>query len=184
MIAATLPYVHIDSRRVKILGTTGWDYPAAPGERALVGGWFAAPDPGAWRAFAGTFAKSTGSAPPRLASLAYDAVALSATFATGSGRYGPVNLTRASGFNGVDGNYRFLADGTSERSLAVLELRQSGPILLEPAPQGFDLKPSAVGPRRPKGPPKVAVGPSPPAPAPQTPPAPGSGSPGVIIINE
>lgn len=194
MVAATLPYVNIDTRRVKLLGTTGWDSHVVAGERALSGAWFAAPDPGAWREFAGSFAKSTGSAPPRLASLAYDAVVLSAmvSAAPSGGRYGAVNLTRASGFNGADGSYRFLADGTSERALAVLELRPKGPAVLEAASQGFELKPVRVAVRTPKGPPRLSVPPPPvissepmPVRAPGTiPRAPAPNADGVIVINE
>jgi hypothetical protein len=190
MIAATLPYVGIDARRVKLLGTSGWDYPGATGERALAGGWFAAPDPASWHAFARAFAKSTGNPPPRLASLAYDAVMLSAQLAGGSsgGHYAAPALTRTSGFNGVDGNYRFLPDGTSERSLAILELHSSGPRVVQAAPHGFDLPPVALGPRPRKPAPAVATAP-PPAPTPvvdrdRPQPVPPPSDSSVIIIND
>ena len=42
-------------------------------------------------------------------------------------------LTRASGFTGVDGAFRLLADGTTERSLAILEVQKFGTGVLDPA---------------------------------------------------
>ena len=38
---------------------------------------------------------------------------------------------------GVDGLFRLLPDGTSERGLAILEVRAYGPQLIEPAPANF-----------------------------------------------
>ncbi len=52
-------------------------------------------------------------------------------------RYTPAQLSRASGFSGVDGLFRLLPDGTSERGLAILQVREYGPAVLQPAPNGF-----------------------------------------------
>ena len=46
-------------------------------------------------------------------------------------------LTRSSGFAGVDGLFRLLPDGTSERGLAILEVRAYGPQVIEPPPSNF-----------------------------------------------
>ncbi len=145
LIGPMLPKSALDPHKVKVVGTGGWDYPNAGRERILEGGWFAAPDPRGWREFSERFAKTYKTMPPRLASLAYDAVGVAATFASaGKGaRYTLANLTRASGFSGVDGAFRLLPNGISERGLAILEMQKLGPGVIEPAP-GLSTVPQAM----------------------------------------
>jgi ABC-type branched-subunit amino acid transport system substrate-binding protein len=136
MVAPFIPYLGINTQRVRLLGTGGWDTPIVTREKAFAGGWFAATDPHGWRTFSERFAKSYGAPPPRLASLAYDAVGIAAAFsgsARGS-RYGASNLTRASGFSGIDGRFRLSASGLVERELAILEVRREGSAVIEGAP--------------------------------------------------
>jgi hypothetical protein len=42
-----------------------------------------------------------------------------------------------NGFAGVNGIFRFNTDGTSERGLAVLEMREGAPVVISPAPTTF-----------------------------------------------
>ncbi len=138
MVAPFLPYLGIDTKQVQLLGTGGWDTPIIAREKAFAGGWFAAPDPRGWKTFSERFAKSYRAPPPLVASLAYDAVGVAAAF-TGqsrSGRYGTANLTRASGFSGIDGRFRLSGSGLVERDLAVLEVRREGSTVIEGAPAG------------------------------------------------
>ena len=74
--------------------------------------------------FAQRYKAKFGAEPTRLATLSYDAVTLAAALARNAGpdRYGPAALTSVSGFNGADGVFRFRADGTNERGLAVMEI--------------------------------------------------------------
>lgn len=138
LLAPLLPYLQIDTQRTKLLGTGGWDDAVVSREKALTGGWFAAPDPRGWRELSVRFAKSYGAPPPRLASLAYDAMGVAAAFAgtAGPGRFAPQNLMRASGFNGVDGPFRFAANGHADRSLAVLEVRGGTSVVIDAAASG------------------------------------------------
>jgi ABC-type branched-subunit amino acid transport system substrate-binding protein len=145
-----LPKTEIDPTRIKVIGTGGWDYPSARRERILEGGWFAAPDPRGWREFSERFAKTYKTMPPRLASLAYDAVTVAAALAPApkEARYTAATLTRATGFAGIDGAFRLLANGLSERGLAVLEMQRVGPVVADPAPglgvqQAFLAQPGA-----------------------------------------
>jgi branched-chain amino acid transport system substrate-binding protein len=123
-----LRQVEINPQRIKILGTGGLDYANAGRDPMFVGAWFAAPDPRGWQTFSDKYARSFGHAPPRIASLAYDAVSLTAALSSGAvgARFTPATLNRASGFMGVDGQFRFAADGTVERTLAVLEVQKIG----------------------------------------------------------
>ena len=52
-------------------------------------------------------------------------------------RFTPAALMDPNGFAGVNGIFRFRADGTSERGLAVLEMNVAGPVVVSPAPTTF-----------------------------------------------
>jgi len=138
-LAPLLASNEVTSKRLQFLGTGQWDYPNVGREAALVGGWFPAPDPKGWSDFAAKYAKTYGATPPRIASLAYDAVSLAVSLSPNppGQRYTATTLTRGSGFAGVDGLFRLLPDGTSERGLAILQVREYGPEMLEPAPNNF-----------------------------------------------
>jgi ABC-type branched-subunit amino acid transport system substrate-binding protein len=126
-------------KRVQLLGTGLWDNPRVFANAALHGGLFAAPDPAGYRAFAGRYRSRFGQDPVRTATLAYDAVALVAALVKTQGqqRFAPESLTNPSGFAGIDGLFRFRADGTNERGLAVMKVAASGPQIVSPAPKSF-----------------------------------------------
>jgi hypothetical protein len=46
-------------------------------------------------------------------------------------------LTNPSGFSGIDGLFRFRADGTNDRGLAVLRVAASGAQTVSPALRSF-----------------------------------------------
>ena len=139
-VASLLPYFDIDPGKVRILGTGLWDEPGLGTEPALVGGWFAAPPPAARGDFERRFRSLYGQAPPRLATLGYDATALAATLARKprSTAFTAASLTDPSGFAGVDGIFRFQPDGQVERGLAVLEVERDGTKIVSPAPGTFE----------------------------------------------
>jgi branched-chain amino acid transport system substrate-binding protein len=139
-IASSLATDGAGSRQVQFLGTGLWDDAATTHEPALLGGWFAAPDPDAIQGFEARFRAVFGTSPPALASLAYDAVSLVAALASGTPyhRFTREALTDPNGFSGVDGVFRFGVDGTSERCLAVLKIEEGGNIaVISPAPRNF-----------------------------------------------
>ncbi|GAB4233205.1 MAG: penicillin-binding protein activator [Methyloligellaceae bacterium] len=138
-LSALLPYYEIDTQKVQLLGTGQWDYPNVGKEKPLVGGWFPAPDPKGWSSFTQRYVKSYEKTPPRLASLAYDAVSLVVTLSNNppGRRFTPEQLTRSSGFAGVDGLFRLRPDGTSERGLAILEVQKFDSRVIDPAPSVF-----------------------------------------------
>lgn len=128
-----IAYSGIDNKRVKLLGTGGWDYPNLGRDGVFAGGWYPGPDPRGWRAFSERFAKTFGSAPPRVASLAYDAVSIAVALSSGPAatRFSAESLTRANGFSGVDGQVRLLPSGVSERALAILEVQSFGSSVID-----------------------------------------------------
>jgi branched-chain amino acid transport system substrate-binding protein len=139
-VASLLPYYDIDPAKVRFLGTGLWDEPGLGTEPALVGGWFAAPPPAARGDFEKRFRALYGQAPPRLATLGYDATALAATLARKPRdvAFSTASLTDPSGFAGVDGIFRFRPDGLVERGLAVLEVERGGTKIVSPAPESFE----------------------------------------------
>ncbi len=138
-IAAHLPFYDIDPARVRMLGTGQWDEPGVGAEPALIGGWFAAPEPQNRAGFEDRYTGVYGKKPPRLATLAYDATALAVVLAQGEG--GPdfslETLSASSGFAGRDGIFRFGADGAVERGLAVLEVQRQEFKVIDRAPETF-----------------------------------------------
>jgi ABC-type branched-subunit amino acid transport system substrate-binding protein len=143
-LAPLLPYYDVDPRKVKFLGTGLWDDPSLAREPALDGGWYPAPPPEAHAQFVERYRRVYGAEPPRIASLAYDGVSLAVALSahSASDRFTPEALTHPDGFAGVDGIFRFLPDGRTERGLAVLEMHPSGPIVIDPAPSSFGVQPA------------------------------------------
>ena len=140
LLAPLLPQYGIDPAHVRYLGTGIWDGdPTLAGEPALEGAWYAAPDPTGRVDFEKRFAAVYGHAPPRLATLAYDATALAAALSRGpeGADFSADALTNPNGFVGLDGIFRLRADGRVERGLAVIEIHRTGNVVVSPEPQSF-----------------------------------------------
>ncbi|MGO9356393.1 MAG: penicillin-binding protein activator [Xanthobacteraceae bacterium] len=127
-------------KRVQLIGTGVWDNPRVYASATMQGGLYAAPDPAGFRAFAGRFRTKFGQEPVRPAALAYDAVALVAALARTQGpqRFAQDVLINPSGFAGIDGLFRFRADGTNERGLAVMRVASGGAQTVAAAPKSFN----------------------------------------------
>jgi branched-chain amino acid transport system substrate-binding protein len=140
VLVPQLPYFKIDPDQVKFLGTGLWDDPSLGAEPSLDGGWYAAPAPGAREAFEDRFNTLYRHKPPRLATLGYDAMALVAVLARGpqGADFSDAAITNPNGFAGLDGIFRFRADGRVQRGLAVLEVQHNGDNIIDPAPQSFE----------------------------------------------
>lgn len=138
-LAPLLPHGNIDTRSVKLLGSSDWDFTNIGREDVLSGGWFPAPDPKGWNEFAQRYSQTYNLMPPRLASVAYDAVSLIVSLSNNPAgqRFTETNLTRASGFAGIDGLFRLKANGRLERGLAVLEVQKFGAVVADRAPTSF-----------------------------------------------
>lgn len=129
-----MAYAGFNPGKVKMLGSGAWEFANIGNNDTFVGGWYPGPDPQGWHAFTGRFVKAFGTPPPRMASVAYDAVtlAISLSVQAPGQRFTPSNLTRAAGFAGVDGVLRLQSNGLAERELAILEVQKTGVVLLEP----------------------------------------------------
>lgn len=128
---------------VRRLGTGLMDDPILARDKTLDGTWFAAPDPALRAKFENKYKQTYFEKPPRIASLAYDATALSIILArmslqkTGQADYSYNAITNPNGFAGVDGIFRFRKDGISERGLAVLEFNRGRIKVIDNPPRTF-----------------------------------------------
>ncbi len=140
-LASLLTYYGLDPGPVKFLGTLRWDDPTLTLEPTLEGSWYAAIPEGPLTAFQDHYVKSFGALPKTMVSFAggaYDAVALAAFLAhKGPGSVTLANLTDPQGFAGVDGLFRLLPEGGTERGLAVREMTRGGTREAFPAPERF-----------------------------------------------
>ena len=138
-LAPLFPYYDVNVREVKLLGLSAWNNPLLTREPALSGGWFAAPDPALAEGFKRRYERAYGEQPPRLASLAYDAALLTARLSQlpAEKRFAVATIANPNGYLGADGLFRLRPDGMVERGLAILEIRQSGITVIDPAPRSF-----------------------------------------------
>jgi ABC-type branched-subunit amino acid transport system substrate-binding protein len=138
-VADALTAAGANLKAIQLLGTGLWDNARVFASPALQGGLYAAPDPAGFRSFSGRYRAKYGADPVRTATLAYDAVALVAALARTQGptRFSPDVLTNPSGFAGIDGLFRFRADGTNERGLAVMRVGSGGGVAVAGSPKSF-----------------------------------------------
>ena len=138
-VADALTAAGANLKNIQLLGTGLWDNPRVFANPALQGGLYAAPDPAGFRSFSGRYRAKFSADPVRTATLAYDAVALVAALARTQGgqRFSPETLTNPSGFAGIDGLFRFRADGTNERGLAVMRVATGGSQPVAGSPKSF-----------------------------------------------
>ena len=143
-VLASLASAGVDSKAVQLIGTGVWDVPGIGSEAMLQGAWYAAPDPARRADFERKFVATYGRPPQRLATLAYDAMALAGQLARmrPGGDFSAEALTNPNGWYGVDGVFRFLPDGRTERGLAVIEIQGDRSVVVSPAPNTFAGQPT------------------------------------------
>lgn len=128
----------VNGSNVQFLGTGLWDEPNLLRRVSLDGAWLASSPPNLTAQFEQRFMQTYGYVPPRIASLAYDAVALAVTLATSDRPLDEATLTQNAGYSGpANGIFRFRPNGMVERNLAVLRVEGANLIVIDPAPGGF-----------------------------------------------
>lgn len=133
---------------IRFLGSGQWNDDRIRAETALAGGWYPAPETSGFAAFSSRYSAAHGQAPSPIATLGYDATILAAGLAAnfGPARFAAATITNANGFRGIDGAFRFLANGTNQRTLAIFEVQRSGAsTVVDPAPRGFTATTTTVG---------------------------------------
>lgn len=140
LISQTLRDNGVDAGMQRFIGVSRWDTPREVlGLPGLQGGWFALPDPTRYPQFVSRYQAAYGAAPEPIAALAYDGVAaVGALIRQGNAdAFGTRSLTQPAGFEGVNGIFRFLPNGSNERGLAVMQVQNGTATVLEPAPRSF-----------------------------------------------
>ncbi|QDZ08345.1 penicillin-binding protein activator [Sphingomonas panacisoli] len=125
----------------RVLGTERWNNDTTIGARAaLNGAWFASVSDALYRQYAVKYRARFGAGPYRLSSMGYDSVLLTIRITRDwpIGRPFPeARLRDPGGFAGIDGAFRFGANGVAERALEVQEVRGGTTVTVSPAPSGF-----------------------------------------------
>ena len=122
---------------MQLLGTMLWDEAHIAEQPALAGAWYAAAPTAGFSDFTRRYQAAFGAPPPRLASLAYDAAALTMVLAKRSAHDFSVGmLANSQGFAGVDGLFRLKPDGTIQRAYAIK--------LVVPNAPSKDIQPAAA----------------------------------------
>lgn len=129
---------NINPKSVQFIGTGVWDDRDLIRLYPLDGAWLASSPPEFYRAFEERFMNTYSYKPPRIASLAYDAVALAATLATSGNGFSTAAITDPSGYSApANGIFRFKSNGTVERGLAIMEVSGGQFKVIDPAPVSF-----------------------------------------------
>lgn len=128
-------------RNAKVLGTDLWNIDGSLASNStMYGAWFASVSDTLYNQYAAKYRTRFGRAPLRLSSLGYDSILLMARVARNwrPGTAFPVSqLTDPQGFIGVDGAFRFMANGLTERMLEVQEIQAGKFVTIDPAPTAF-----------------------------------------------
>ncbi|TRD22297.1 penicillin-binding protein activator [Palleronia caenipelagi] len=140
LISTTLPENGVSPSQTPAFGLTRWNaIPEALALPGLQGGFFTLPDTNATNDFENRYRAAYGSNPHPIAGLSYDALQAIGTLAA-AGRRDAVSgsaLTRSGGFRGAYGAFRLKGDGTTERALAVAQVRNNSVAVISPAPSNF-----------------------------------------------
>lgn len=125
----------------RILGPELWNGEGAVyASPALRGALFSAITDSRFRTFSESYKTRFGAAPYRLATMGYDSVLLSIRIARDwqPGSPFPIaRMTDTGGFLGIDGPFRFGANGVIERALEVRQVQAKGVAIVSPAPDKF-----------------------------------------------
>lgn len=129
-IAKLIEKYNTDEREIQIAGINAWDNVSLLNDSSLNGIWFAAPIHERFASFEKSYYQTYGKIPPRISSIVYDSVAALAQIVEKTENSNPqtqdfvdFEYNGKIGFEGIDGKFRFLENGLTQRNLAVLEVK-------------------------------------------------------------
>ena len=138
MIGSSLMYYDVHPDKIKYLGTSQLENSKIYNERAFRGAWYPSVSTKYNDKFNVAYKKYFGKSPVKIASLAYDAVALVNSLAN-DGSINENDLINPNGWTGINGSFRFRTNGSSERNMDIKEI-VGGNIkskIISPAPTNF-----------------------------------------------
>lgn len=137
-LLAALAINNITPQTVQFIGTGLWDDRDLIRRHNLNNAWLASGPPDLYTAFEQRFMNTYDYKPPRIASLAYDGVALAATLALTHSEFNRATIEAPAGYSGpANGIFRFLPNGRVERGLSVLRVANGRFEVLDPPPAAF-----------------------------------------------
>ncbi|MCF4096971.1 penicillin-binding protein activator [Maritalea mediterranea] len=135
-IAVLLESAQIDKSSITILGSADWDGDAKISQTPfLAGAFFPAVDGAGYDKLKPEYEAIYGATPHPMVTFAYTSVLLanSSSLATSTPPYDRPQLTRASGFSGQDGVFRFMDNGTNEHALVIKQVELGGSRVVDEA---------------------------------------------------
>lgn len=138
-IISSLLYHQVDIHTMRLVGSGQWLDDDIKLMQTLQKSWFTAPLEQGFSYFQNLYYRQYKHNPLRIYTLAFDAVQVLAQLSQKHAQ-DPFNLnhiTSKQGFMGIDGLFRFTADGDTERGLAVYSLIGKEFKVLSPAPKSF-----------------------------------------------
>ena len=139
VLVGSLGQKGINMRSKRVLGSGTWESVKTDNPN-LEGAIYPGRDISSFNDFAARYEQQFGVRPGAQAGLAYDAVTLASELARINGSTNPfpiANLESNRGYRGVNGAFRILLDGTTERSLAIYKIQGGKGVLAEPAVSRF-----------------------------------------------
>ena len=124
---------------VTLMGAGLWDDPSIKSNPVFNGAIYTAPPPSMRDNFNRQYQSVYGVSPKRLASLAYDATALSAVLLRqNQGHITRTAILNGNGFAGIDGIFKFQNNGMVIRGLAIHKINSGGQAaMMDAAPSSF-----------------------------------------------
>ena len=133
-IAAWMGHHGFLAGHVQLFGLNSLDDAALFREPVMNGAWFAVPPDAGRSAMLRRFRDAFSYDPGDAVTIAYDTMALVSAVLSGPQ---PRRIDDWRGFGGIDGLFRFRADGRTERLLAVMRITPAGPVIEDAAPAAF-----------------------------------------------
>lgn len=121
MIGSSLMYYDVHPDRIKFIGTSQLENPKVYTERAFRNAWYPSVSTKYSGQFDTAYRRNFGKKPSKIASLAYDAVALIGSIGTGE-EISYKEILNPNGWTGINGIFRFKYDGSSERNMDVKQV--------------------------------------------------------------
>lgn len=134
---AMLGYYDISMPQVKILGTSMWENSGLNNEGNFIGAWYPALSRSHNEYFASSYRNLFGEKPSSIYSFAYDAVALASSLSGTKDRELEGAITNPNGYVGINGAFRIFSDGTNQHSLDIVEVKNSGDVVVDEALKSF-----------------------------------------------
>lgn len=138
---AMFGYYDVFSPKVKFLGTSIWDGTSLNKESTMRGSWYPSLSRTHSSYFAGKYADLFGERPSSLYSLGYDSVALASALSKQNNGDLKTAITDPDGYIGINGAFRLFDNGRNQHSLDIVEVRETGNVIIDEAPRKFVEKP-------------------------------------------